>query len=64
MTDGLILPPGAGQGISAAGMTLKVGAGQSPTWSRPGPPDQNEISALRARHDIQQLTPLNPGWAR
>ena len=32
MTDGLILPPGAGQGISGAGMTLKVGAGQSPTW--------------------------------
>jgi oxalate decarboxylase/phosphoglucose isomerase-like protein (cupin superfamily) len=171
MTDGLILPPGAGQGISAAGMTLKVGAGQSPTWSlfeatvqpgfdvgahlhqqaeelfyvlegeldllafeprvrtadgwtswesrtgdrvarggpgstmyvpagcphaftnpgpsmvrmifvvtppghedylrelgeliaRPGPPDQNEISALRARHDIQQLTALNPGRAR
>ena len=33
MTDGLILPPGAGQAISGAGMILKVGDGQSPTWS-------------------------------
>lgn len=23
-----------------------------------GPPDQSEIAALRARHDIHQLTPL------
>ncbi|MCZ4096824.1 MULTISPECIES: hypothetical protein [Streptomyces] len=23
-----------------------------------GPPDQAEIAAIRARHDIQQLTPL------
>lgn len=28
---------------------------------RPGPPDQAEIAALRARHDIRQLTPLVPG---
>jgi mannose-6-phosphate isomerase-like protein (cupin superfamily) len=33
MTDGLVLPPGAGQGIQGAGMTLKVGAGQSAGWS-------------------------------
>ena len=33
MTDGLILPPGAGRGVSGAGMTLKVGAGQSRAWS-------------------------------
>ena len=33
MTDGLVLPPGAGQAISGAGMILKVGDGQSPTWS-------------------------------
>jgi oxalate decarboxylase/phosphoglucose isomerase-like protein (cupin superfamily) len=28
---------------------------------QPGPPDQAEIAALRARHDIHQLTPLVPG---
>jgi mannose-6-phosphate isomerase-like protein (cupin superfamily) len=168
MTDGLLLPPGAGRRIEGAGMTLKVGAGQSGNWSlfeaevapgfdvgahlhrdaeevfyildgeldllafeprrrtaggwsawesdtgakvvrggpgsvmfvpagcphafanpgsaparmvflvsppghehylgelaeligRPGPPDQAEIAALRARHDIHQLTPLVPG---
>lgn len=168
MTDGLVLPPGAGQAISGAGMILKVGDGQSPTWSvfeatvgpgfdvgahlhrqaeelfyilegeldllafepavrtegnwtawesrsgarvarggpgsvmyvpagcphaftnpgsvparmvfavtppgheiymrelgalvaRPGPPDPAAIAALRARHDIQQLTPMAPG---
>ena len=33
MTDGLMLPPGAGRGIAGAGMTLKVGAGQSVAWS-------------------------------
>jgi mannose-6-phosphate isomerase-like protein (cupin superfamily) len=33
MSDGLILPPGAGRGVSGAGMTLKVGAGQSAVWS-------------------------------
>jgi oxalate decarboxylase/phosphoglucose isomerase-like protein (cupin superfamily) len=32
--------------------------------ARPGPPDQAEITALRARHDIQQLTPLIPGVFR
>jgi oxalate decarboxylase/phosphoglucose isomerase-like protein (cupin superfamily) len=32
MTDGLILPPGAGRMIQG-GMTLKVGAGQSAAWS-------------------------------
>jgi oxalate decarboxylase/phosphoglucose isomerase-like protein (cupin superfamily) len=26
-----------------------------------GPPDQTAIAALRARHDIEQLTPLVPG---
>ena len=168
MTDGLVLPPGAGQAISGAGMILKVGDGQSPVWSvfeatvgpgfdvgahlhrqaeelfyilegeldllafepgrangrqldrlgvalrrpggpwrpgkrhvcpgrlpacvhqprvragpdsfhghparprdlhaelgalvaRPGPPDPAAIAALRARHDIQQLTPMAPG---
>jgi oxalate decarboxylase/phosphoglucose isomerase-like protein (cupin superfamily) len=171
MTDGLMLPPGAGRRIEGAGMTLKAGAGQSGSWSafeadvppgfdvgahlhreaeelfyildgeldllafeprvrtsadwstwesetgatvlrgrpgnvmfvpagcphafanpgtvparivflvsppgheryltelagliaRPGPPDQAEITALRARHDIQQLTPLIPGGLR
>jgi mannose-6-phosphate isomerase-like protein (cupin superfamily) len=33
MTDGLMLPPGAGRTIQGAGMTLKVGAGQSGVWS-------------------------------
>lgn len=33
MTDGLVLPPGAGQVIGGSGMTLKVGAGQSSRWS-------------------------------
>ncbi len=29
--------------------------------AQPGPPDQAAIVALRARHDIQQITPLIPG---
>jgi hypothetical protein len=29
--------------------------------ARPGPPDPAAIAALRARHDIQQLTPMAPG---
>jgi oxalate decarboxylase/phosphoglucose isomerase-like protein (cupin superfamily) len=33
VTDGLVLPPGAGRIIAGAGMTLKVGAGQSTAWS-------------------------------
>ena len=33
MTDGLMLPPGAGRSITGASMTLKVGAGQSGAWS-------------------------------
>jgi oxalate decarboxylase/phosphoglucose isomerase-like protein (cupin superfamily) len=33
MTDGLMLPPGAGRSITGASMTLKVGAGQSGVWS-------------------------------
>ena len=33
MTDGLVLPPGAGHRIQASGMTLKVGAETSRTWS-------------------------------
>jgi len=33
MTDGLVLPPGAGRAIQGAGMTLKVGADQSGAWS-------------------------------
>jgi mannose-6-phosphate isomerase-like protein (cupin superfamily) len=37
--------------------------------ARPGPPDQEAIAALRARHDIHQLTPMVPtrqidGWPR
>jgi mannose-6-phosphate isomerase-like protein (cupin superfamily) len=28
--------------------------------ARPGPPDQAAIAELRARHDIQQLTPMVP----
>ena len=33
MTDGLMLPSGAGRMILGAGMTLKVGADQSTAWS-------------------------------
>jgi oxalate decarboxylase/phosphoglucose isomerase-like protein (cupin superfamily) len=33
MADGFVLPPGAGQRIHGAGMTLKVGAEQSGRWS-------------------------------
>ena len=33
MTDGLLLGPGAGLGISGAGMTLKVGDEHSQAWS-------------------------------
>lgn len=33
MTDGLLLRPGDGRAIRGAGMTLKVGAGQSEVWS-------------------------------
>jgi uncharacterized cupin superfamily protein len=33
MTEGLMLPPGAGRMIPGAGMKLKVGAGQSTAWS-------------------------------
>lgn len=33
MTDGLVLPPGAGRPIQGAGMLLKVGARQSAAWS-------------------------------
>jgi quercetin dioxygenase-like cupin family protein len=33
MTDGLLLGPGAGLGISGAGMTLKVGDEHSRAWS-------------------------------
>ncbi len=33
MTDGLVLSPGAGHRIQSAGMTVKVGAEQSRSWS-------------------------------
>ncbi|NEB81979.1 cupin domain-containing protein [Streptomyces sp. SID14478] len=33
MTDGLLLSPGAGRRIEAAGMTLKVGVEHTPRWS-------------------------------
>jgi len=33
MSDGLVLPAGRGQVIPGAGMTLKVGEGESGTWS-------------------------------
>lgn len=33
MTDGLLLRPGDGRAVRGAGMTLKVGAGQSDVWS-------------------------------
>lgn len=33
MTDGLLLRPGTGRAIPGSSMTLKVGAGQSHTWS-------------------------------
>lgn len=33
MADGLVLPPGAGHVIPAAGMTLKVGTEQTKSWS-------------------------------
>jgi mannose-6-phosphate isomerase-like protein (cupin superfamily) len=32
--------------------------------ARPGPPGPDEIAALRARHDIEQLTPMVPGRVR
>lgn len=52
MTDGLILPPGAGRSIPGAGMTLKVGAERSSAWSvfeaevQPG----FDVGAHRHRH--------------
>ncbi|MEV0096866.1 cupin domain-containing protein [Streptomyces sp. NPDC050738] len=33
MTDGLVVPPGAGRTIGGTGMTLKVGVGQTERWS-------------------------------
>ncbi len=33
MTDGLVLEPGTGQLIGNSGMTLKIGAKESPRWS-------------------------------
>ena len=115
MTDGVVLPPGAGERIQSAGMTLKLGSGRSARWSvfeadvapgfdvgahlhqeaeellyvlegeldllEPwvapaghehylrdmgellaggGPPDPSAIAALRARYDIEQLTPMVP----
>jgi oxalate decarboxylase/phosphoglucose isomerase-like protein (cupin superfamily) len=33
MADGLVLPPGAGQRLEGAGMTLKVGTALTSTWS-------------------------------
>src|SRR5258708_4883552 len=33
MSDGLVLPPGAGYRIESAGMTLKVGTRESGRWS-------------------------------
>ncbi|OHV40623.1 MULTISPECIES: cupin domain-containing protein [Pseudofrankia] len=33
MTDGLVLPPGAGRRLQSAGMTLKIGAEVSARWS-------------------------------
>jgi mannose-6-phosphate isomerase-like protein (cupin superfamily) len=33
VTDGLLLPPGAGSGLESASMTLKVGADHSAVWS-------------------------------
>ena len=32
--------------------------------SRPGPPDQSAIAGLRARYDIEQLTPMIPDRRR
>lgn len=31
---------------------------------QPGPPDQSAIAALRARYDIEQLTPMIPDRRR
>lgn len=33
MSDGITVLPGAGQSIRVAGMTLKLGSAQTPTWS-------------------------------
>ena len=33
MTDGIVLPPGAGRALRGVGMTLKVGLEQSARWS-------------------------------
>lgn len=33
MTEGMMLPPGAGSRIASSGMTVKIGAEQSARWS-------------------------------
>jgi quercetin dioxygenase-like cupin family protein len=52
MTDGLILPPGGGQVMRDAGMTLKAGAGQSAAWSvfEAEVPPGFDVGAHRHRH--------------
>jgi len=52
MTDGLILPPGGGQAMRDAGMTLKAGAGQSAAWSvfEAEVPPGFDVGAHRHRH--------------
>jgi mannose-6-phosphate isomerase-like protein (cupin superfamily) len=47
----LVSPPGHEHYLAELGELL----------GRTGPPDQEAIAALRARHDIHQLTPLVPG---
>jgi hypothetical protein len=37
-----------------------VGVTSAAVRSRPGPPGQSAIAALRARYDIEQLTPMIP----
>lgn len=70
----MYVPPGcphafANRGSSVARMLFLVApsghehylAELSELISAPHPPDQDAIAALRARHDIQQLTPLTAG---
>ena len=73
VADGVLRPPlpelraGLGQPghdlgePGVLGALARSGAELAP---RQGPPDQPEITALRSRHDIQQLTPLLPGGLR
>jgi oxalate decarboxylase/phosphoglucose isomerase-like protein (cupin superfamily) len=50
----LVSPPGHEHYLEELGTVIGQG----------GPPDQAAIAEIRARHDIQQLTPMAPGRLR